>query len=174
MNTLARYKSTAEVRAMLDRVTLADVARHLGPQASRFFEPTEAFLAWAAENAGDRGVTDVGAGQGHVADALVRRGVKSLAIDLRGSDGELPLVVPADGTAFRYPPGSVAMICRPCHGEFPSLVVRRAVECGVHAVWYVGLPKNVAADLYGFRSRFKVALTKAGKQGEKVYAMVIP
>lgn len=174
MNVLSRYKPTPSIRAMLDRTLLSDVARHLGPCASRFFEPTEAFLAWAAENARDRGVTDVGAGQGHVAEALAQRGVKSLAIDLRGSDGELPLVLPADGTTFHYPRGSIAMLCRPCHGEFPSLAVKRAVECGVSAVWYVGLPKNAANDLHGFRSRFKIALTKAGKGGEKVYAMVLP
>jgi hypothetical protein len=83
------------------------------------------------------------------------------------------MVFAADGGAYKYTAGSVVMLCRPCHGDFPGDVIRRAVECGASEIWYVGLAKNVANDLYGHRSRFKCALRGAGEDGEDVYVMEV-
>lgn len=140
----------------------------LSGSAIRFFRPLGSFLSWAREEAGGRVVYDVGAGTGHVSLALSAEGVRVLAIDLGPSPASVWQTVSADGGAFAYRPGSVVMLCRPCHGSFPERVVSRAVERGA-SVWYVGLERNVADDLDV--SRFEVKLFGAGEDGENVWVM---
>lgn len=135
----------------------------------RFFEPAPAFLAWAQANLKGSHVFDVGAGEGHVTDALAGRGLRVTALDLYPPEVLVGHAMYADGTLFPYPPDTTVMLCRPCHGGFPEVVVRRAKACGVAQILYVGLPRNVVGDLGPLRRKFRVVLTNAGKAGEKVW-----
>lgn len=139
--------------------------------ASRFFEPRESFLGYVKMIAKHAVcVYDVGAGQGHVAEALIEVGVAVVALDIAPRDGrgEIP-VVHANGATYPYARGSVVMLCRPSHGPFASAVVDQAIRCGASAVLYVGLPKNRRADLDDFARRFKLELSRAGKDDERAW-----
>lgn len=135
---------------------------------TRFFMPSEAFLAWAREAARGRDVYDVGAGAGHVALALAQCGVRVHALDLgRPSPLLMPTIV-ADGGQYTYPRGAVVMLARPCHGAFVSRVLARARATGA-SVWYVGFEKNLAEDLGDELGQFHKALDGAGTAGEAVW-----
>jgi SAM-dependent methyltransferase len=116
-------------------------------------------------------IYDVGAGVGHVAKALWAAGLSVVAIDLNRRARQEYAMLEDDGLTFGYLPGSIVMLCRPCHGPsaFTEGVVDRAVNCGASNVLYVGKPKNVTDDLGKFRRRFRVVLRNAGKEGESVY-----
>lgn len=160
-------------RRDLQKEIIADAIRMgLMPAGTsvRFFRPTQAFVAWAAKAAGARLVYDVGAGTGHVSATLSAAGVKVVAVDLSPSEASVWQTVSADGGALSYRRGSVVMLCRPCHGDFPGRVVRCAVESGAE-VWYVGLDRNVEDDVDV--ELFSVQLCGAGEDGEKVWVMPV-
>lgn len=132
----------------------------------KFFTPTRAFLDWIASPRLRSLIYDVGAGEGHVFEALRAKGIQVLAIDLYpGGD----LVLAGDGTTYRYYPGTTVMLCRPCHGLFVYHVIQQAVLCEVGRVVYVGLDKNVEGDLDDYLPKFKMVLNDAGEDGEKVW-----
>lgn len=172
---LATYKPLLRSRRSDVDVTAIGLAyamaRGIPGCTVKFFEPRPAFIAWAAIASGGRTVYDVGAASGHVSKALSAAGMTMEAIDLRYPDEPDFHVTVADGGVFDYERGSVVMLCRPCHGDFPERVIRRALACDCD-VWYVGLAKNRAEDLRGFR--FKKVLAKAGEQGEAVYVKEAP
>jgi hypothetical protein len=64
-------------------MVMNDMMRSLPPIACRFFSPSDEFVRWAVERAGESIVYDVGAGEGHVTAMLAASGVKALALDLR-------------------------------------------------------------------------------------------
>lgn len=132
----------------------------------RFFEPTARFLDWAAANLRGRALFDVGAGDGHVAQALSAVGLSVTALDILPSGSA---VLRVDGTVFPYPTGCTVMICRPCHGDFPRAVVQQATTRRVAQVLYCGLRRNVRGDLSDVRARFDHVLAGAGKAGESVW-----
>ena len=74
------------------------------------------------------------------------------AIDLAPRiDSEFP-VVQGDSTQHPFEKDSVVMFCRPCHdGEFVRRTILQALNCGVRQTIYVGLQRNVLADLGGIR-----------------------
>lgn len=117
-----------------------------------------------------RGLTiyDVGAGQGHVAEALRARGHEIIAIDISERDGAR-LVFIANGVTEPYEAGSVVMLCRPCHGWFAEAVVKQAARCRAAHVLYVGKPKNRRADLGRYSRLFRVVKgLVAGQAGESM------
>lgn len=135
----------------------------------KFFEPTSRFLRWMEKAWKGKTIYDVGAGCGHVSRALSARGLEVMAIDInRRECGESFPVEIADGESYPYGPGSVVMICRPCHGDFVTQVISNALNCGVAAVLYVGLRKNFESDLDARLSKFKREITGAGLEGEDV------
>lgn len=135
----------------------------------KFFEPTSRFLLWMEKNLNGKLIYDVGAGCGHVAQELSKRRLEVAAIDINHREcGEGFPVEIADGESYEYEPGSVVMICRPCHGSFVAQVVSNAIYCGVSAVLYVGLQKNFADDLGDRLAQFEKVLTGAGLEGEDV------
>ena len=136
---------------------------------TRFFRPTATFLAWAARTAAGRTVYDVGAGAGHVAAALAVRGVRVVALDIMPSEEPVHPILRADAGTFPYERGSVVMLCRPCHGDFPWRTIAQAARCGA-AVWYVGLDKNVKVDLPR-PAEFVMVMAGAGESGECVWSM---
>lgn len=135
----------------------------------RFFEPNAKFLKLMKASFGDRLVYDVGAGCGHVAKALSELGMEVKAIDInyRESGVGFPVEI-SNAEAYAYKPGSIAMICRPCHGEFAEQVIFKAWKCGVAAVLYVGFERNSKNDLGPHFSSFQLALKRAGSDGESV------
>lgn len=135
----------------------------------RFFTPLPAFYAWAQNNLKRSHVFDVGGGEGHIADALAVRGIRITSLDLFIPDLLAGNAMYADGTIFPYPPGTTVMMCRPCHGLFPEMVVSRAVHCGAAQIIYVGLTKNFKKDLGKYHKNFQVVLEAAGENDEKVW-----
>jgi hypothetical protein len=134
----------------------------------RFFVPLPVFLDRMRPFLGLE-IVDVGTGRGHVAAALVADGHTVTAIDIETDGPEHP-VTRADAVTFAYPPGSVALLCRPCHSPFftrPAL--ERMIQCDVRAVIYVGLLKNVSMDLGGRRRLFRRAARNVGTAGESFY-----
>jgi uncharacterized UPF0146 family protein len=137
--------------------------------AIKFFEPRPKFLKWMRKTYDGRLIYDIGAGCGHVARALSDLGMEVKAIDInyRESGVGFPVEI-SNAEAYAYKPDSIAMICRPCHGEFAEQVIFKAWKCGVAAVLYVGLEKNFKNDLGPHFSSFKPALKNAGEEGETV------
>ncbi len=134
----------------------------------KFFAPMPAFYG-AMQPFFGLDVIDVGAGQGHVVEGLRLHGHDAIGIDIR-TDGAPFRVFQANAVTFSYPPGSVAMFCRPCHGDyFVEPAIQRMIECDVRAIIYVGLMKNVTSDLGTFRRRFRRAAMKVGVDGEAFY-----
>jgi hypothetical protein len=138
------------------------------PAWTRFFGPLPAFLEAMQPFLGLE-IVDVGTGRGHVAAALAAGGHTVTAIDIETDGTDYPVTL-ADAVTFAYPPGSVALLCRPCHSPFftrPAL--ERMIECDVRAVIYVGLRKNVSTDLGGRRRLFRRAATNVGVTDESFY-----
>lgn len=133
-----------------------------------FFVPAQEFLVWAKRELFGRLLFDVGCGSGSASRLLRKAGLTTWPLDLMR-----PLTgthhTTADGTTYPYTASSVVVLCRPCHGEFTMEVVRQAVARRVGDVLYVGLEKNVEADLGEYASRFEKMLDGAGEDGEKVW-----
>jgi len=124
-----------------------------------------------AANYGGKLVYDVGAGAGHVSRALADAGLNVRAIDLYYYDeGQFPITI-ADAVTFQYNHGSVVLICRPSHEGFVEKAISTALICGVREILYVGLRKNVAADLGRFRRSFRSVLRDIGAAGENLYVL---
>ena len=133
-----------------------------------FFLPNDRFFAWADKNLFRDMVFDVGAGKGHVTDALALRGISVLGLDPYGRAGRHVML--RDGTDFDYPSGATTvMLCRPCHGDFVARVIERAAERDVERVLYVGLERNLDRDLQDRRHRFVLRETSVGDDGENIW-----
>lgn len=136
--------------------------------ALKFFEPNERFAD--AMSGFSEPIFDVGAGVGHVTKFLRERGhEKVFALDaIEREEKEVPVYI-CDAQTFPYPPGSVLLFARPCHGYFVSGTIERALERKPAAIIYVGLPKNRALDLGPFASNFRRVATRVGGKNETMY-----
>jgi hypothetical protein len=111
-----------------------------------FFAPTKTFIDYVLGQSATR-IIDAGAGMGHVARALSDAGHHQvLAIDMYCRAGADPMVERVDATEFRYQPGDLVLIARPCRGVWIDQVIRIATEAGA-TVLYITKPKNVELDL---------------------------
>jgi len=136
--------------------------------AQTFFEPNKKFLTYMKKFR-LRYVYDVGAGQGHVAKALRKAGIKKVnPIDLFPREGSVTKITFGDGTSYPFKANSLVMLCRPCHGMFPEATIENAIRRKAD-IMYVGLTKNVKNDLGDFFRKFKKVLSKAGADGEHVW-----
>jgi hypothetical protein len=123
-----------------------------------FFAPTQSFIEWLRAQCR---VYDVGAGVGLLgtfSDAVT-------CIDLFERDNPLGPVEIADGTCYPYEPGSIVLVCRPCHGHFIEGVCSQARSCGCD-FYYCGLPRNYDGDLGDWQ--YQVVLEQAGSEGEQL------
>ncbi len=136
----------------------------------KFFEPTPAFFG-CMHKLKHLSVYDVGAGCGHVGQALREQGLDVTALDTCRREAQVGVLID-DGTTYDYPKDCVVMLCRPCHGYFPNGVLERAVECDVRVVVYVGKPKNASADLGRFRKMFRRTAQRVGKEQEGFYCWI--
>ena len=137
----------------------------------KFFNPSQKFLDWFKQEHPDLDtvIYDVGAGVGQVSKALADSGYKPIALDIHHRDEpEYPIQM-EDGTAYEYEAGSVVLICRPCHNQFTRYTIAQALHCHVARILYVGLAKNLDADLGSSIKDFKLELNMAGDDREKVW-----
>lgn len=131
----------------------------------RFFEPTPAFFAWAKKFLRNSFVFEVGAGDGHTSEGLREIGIAGIGLDLF-PEGK---TIRGDGTCYPYIAATAVMLCRPCHGDFVWLTIQYALSRGVTTFVYVGLAKNRVRDLGSYRKHFRLMLSDAGSDGEKVW-----
>lgn len=132
---------------------------------SRFFEPAPAFFAWAKKFLRNQFVFEVGAGDGHTSEGLREIGIAGIGLDLF-PEGK---TIRGDGTCYPFIAATTVMLCRPCHGDFVAVTIQHALTRGVTTLVYVGLVRNVEGDLQGHRKHFRLLLSDAGVDGEKVW-----
>ena len=134
-----------------------------------FFRPTLAFFEYLDARWRGKPVIDVGAGTGHMTKLLRERGWDVLPIDPFERDGQECHVMPIDAVGFDYPPQSLPIMARPCHGIWVDYAIRKAME-SVPVMLYVGLRKNFDTDLGGLDQDFDLSTEKfkAGQDGERV------
>lgn len=130
-------------------------------------------------------IVDCGAGEGHLQDVLNREvpGVQVISLDLfPGSE----LVLRQDCEDWPFNAAAVPVFVRPCHSGFVERTIRKAAEDGVSRALYIGLPKNLNADLpnrdaeeaegndrYGCE-RSKAFRRWTGPEGELVWELTLP
>lgn len=138
----------------------------------RFFTPTEKFWSVVMDTPWIRyrQIVDVGAGLGHVARGLVDRGLDPVAIDVAERRGQDELVELVDVVDFEFRSHHLALLARPCHGLFVEQVLTRAAVHQNTDALYVGLPRNLAADLHGWVT--EELATDVGEEGEKLLRVV--
>lgn len=137
----------------------------------KFFEPRKQFLSWMKREFAGRRIYDIGAGCGHVARQLDGAGLEVEALDLNVRvRAEFPISV-ANSIDFEYAPGSVALLCRPCHGPFVDETIQQAMKCGVFAFVYVGLQRNVEIDILPYLALFHLEAGSLGRDGEEAWVM---
>jgi hypothetical protein len=115
-----------------------------------FFRPTRVFVRWVKAHYGKKHIYEVGCGVATVSNMLAKAGMHVTALDLHSRiQSEYP-ALRGDSTEHPFDKGSVVMFCRPCHeGGFVRETILNAMTCGVMAVVYVGLDRNVRHDLGG-------------------------
>lgn len=149
------------------RVLVSELTPVGGPcTPARFFEPTRAFFdAMQAFRGLD--IFDIGAGQGHVTEALVAEGHHAIGLDIR-ADGARS-VIEANAADFPYPAGAIGLFCRPCHGAyFVEPAIEQLIDRDAAAILYVGFAKNLS-DLGRHRQRFRRAAVKVGADRESLW-----
>lgn len=114
-------------------------------------------------------IYDVGCGAGHVTEILRAAGLNAFPLDLhRHSSPECEAVI-GDGETYIYEPGSVVMLCRPCHGGFAQGVIEQAIRCSVRSIIYVGLDRNVTDDLDEHKHEFTLKIQNIGNDREGLW-----
>jgi hypothetical protein len=164
------------VRDTPKKATLASPLAGLTPLGGtlpniKFFQPKPKFIKWMCESFGRKQVYDCGAGVGHVARALSDAGMRVTAIDANYRDVEEFEVEIADATRYSYPPFSVVLLARPCHGFFVEGVIEQALGRGASAIVYVGKSKNVRDDLADNYRHFKKELDLVGADREGAWVL---
>lgn len=141
----------------------------------KYFHPTSVFVKWIQARFVGKLIYDVGSGMGHVGKALSNSGFYVTALDLQPrAQSEFP-VVQGDGTTYPFEKDAVVMLCRPSHdNRFVFKTILRALTSGVRTVIYVGLQRNVRADLGGYHKQFtKRKIRNIGQADEEVWEMSV-
>jgi hypothetical protein len=141
-----------------------------------FFRPTRAFLRWMNANHSGKHIYDLGCGVAKVSNMLAKAGMHVTALDLQPREkSEFLPIVKADSTEYAFEKGSVLMFCRPCHDhDFVRSTILRGLCCGVRTVVYVGLQRNVRADLGGYYPKFvRRRVAGIGQADEHIWEMTI-
>lgn len=138
---------------------------------SIFFKPKEQFIHELAAfiKAEDWDVVDCGAGVGLLSKLLIESGIKCCPIDIFPRENPLTEVHQIDALNFPFAAGMLAIIARPCHGDWVQDVILKAVENGAQAM-YIGLKKNFKHDIVGLGLAHYIFSKNAGEDGE--YAIV--
>ncbi len=136
-----------------------------------FFIPNPSFLDSFTEYVKKEAlnVVDCGAGIGHLSKLLIDKGIKTCAIDLYPRENPQTEIIQMDAINFPFSAGMLAVIARPCHGDWVPLLIKKAVEAGAQ-VMYIGLKKNFGQDITGLGLAHWIFSKDAGVDGE--YAIV--
>ena len=139
--------------------------------SSVFFDPRKKFVGWMHEFAVGHVVVDCGAGLGHTTLALQNHGVRAIAVDLFPSpDAVVENITPMNAVLFPFSDAFIAMICRPCRGDWIHATIIAAVESGAKCV-YVGKESHYAADLAPLPYEVVKVMEQAGAAGESVWTI---
>jgi hypothetical protein len=143
----------------------------LPPNVVTHFEPYPQFCDWFADYAGERVTIEVGAGQCVFSKALVKRGVKLVAVEPRPNEEvhrecvNFLLPMPAQRVSLLREPDKLIVVARPDHSGWVSDLTYM-----IHPdseLIYIGLDKNLEIDLP--RSKLEELYTGAGEDGEVVF-----
>jgi SAM-dependent methyltransferase len=140
-----------------------------------FFRPTARFVRWMKAQHGKQHVYDVGCGVGGTSKALAEAGLRVTAIDLQPRADSVFAVIQANSTEHQFEKDSVVMFCRPCHENgFVRDTILKALNCGIRAIVYVGLRRNVRHDLGGYFRKFvKHRVMGIGHADERIWEMTV-
>lgn len=89
-----------------------------------------------------------------------------LCIDIHSREGQEPCVLNIDVLNFAFGKDCVALLARPCHGEWIQQTFDRALSRGSR-VFYAGLPRNYDDDLDGCER--EIIMDGAGEEGEELW-----
>lgn len=166
---LRKNKETPLIEKVYSQIIERDRRAGLMLPDQIFFQPKKEFLTYMKKHFRLRMIYDVGAGKGHVTQALRKAGLKHLRpIDMNPRDAAVVPVLHADATDHPFKSHSLVMLCRPCHGSFVYDTITRAIERKAD-VMYVGLTKNVKHDLGDYYRKFKKVAKNVGEDGEHVW-----
>lgn len=160
MNALSDYSLLASLGSEIGGV----IPDHV------FFDPLPCFPEFIKARYPNKPVVDVGAGVGRMAKTLADAGIKVLAIDIYERENPEFKVYMMDATEFLYPPQSLPILARPCHGMFVEAAITNILN-QVPEMLYVGLEKNFETDLSDLPYKQEVLPGVVGKNGEKVVVL---
>lgn len=135
-----------------------------------FFIPRPEFLTWLRDHVRGRLVVDCGAGAGRFARLAKACGISVLSIDILPDHecGESTILC-QDATVFNYPRNAVAVIARPCRGQWIEDTIRRALETCAY-VLYIGIPEHLSEDVEELQGvDVELVYRDAGEDHELVY-----
>ena len=135
-----------------------------------FFSPTPKFWTWLEQQEWLRWQQfwDIGAGMGHLTEAMVKSGRECIGVDICTRPSQSALVRIEDATQLNYDQDDCLLIARPSHGGFVEGVLRHAA--GQAEVLYIGLERNLDCDLDGWHH--ELLIEDAGEDGEAVYRVL--
>lgn len=140
------------------------------PICSRFFEPKAEFVDWCKKTYPDANWVDCGAGQGHVVKILRDAGLSVTGIDLFLCSDDLVIddMIPMDSAMFPFHNGMVALLCRPCRGDWIHATIIKVVESECPMV-YVGKQSHFDEDLAPLPYKVELMLNDIGEDGENMW-----
>lgn len=159
--------------ATLERY-LSDPRRQLEQQIhystwSVFFESKPEFVRWMVEFVKERKVVDCGCGLGNTTAVLRQAGLHTMGIDLYPSDNALiDDIAPINSALFPYNNDMVALLCRPCRGDWIHATIIKAIEGGSPVV-YVGKESHYEADIQPLPYHVEIIMHDAGVAGETAW-----
>jgi len=138
-----------------------------------FFKPLSAFVQFMRQDRYRyKRIVDVGAGVGETASVLNNAGLDVVAVDLHERQGPAYPIETADATRYPFTYDDVALLCRPCHGPFVSLVCDWVLDI-TPDMFYVGLSNNLEQDFGGDYSYEELLDGEAvGEDGERLYRVL--
>lgn len=134
----------------------------------KFFEPKPVFFRELAKLVGDRMVIDCGAGVGHVSKALAGKGIKVRAIDTNLRERPVFDIQREDAVEFPFTDKTLALIARPCGGDWIRETMDNAIATGTQVV-YVGVQKNFERDIEGLPYDVSLVSKAVGKEDEQMF-----
>jgi hypothetical protein len=96
--------------------------------------------------------------------------MEAVGLDLYPCESDIVIddMVPMDSAMYPFAKDNVALLCRPCRGDWIHATIIKAVEKGVPVV-YVGKEKNATHDLYQLPYNIERVLEDIGSDGENLW-----
>jgi hypothetical protein len=144
------------------------------PFCSRFFEPKQKFLDWCKETYPGAHWIDCGAGQGHVTKLLRENGLVADALDLFLAEEDVVIddMIQMDSAMYPFSNRNVALMCRPCRGDWIHATIIKAVNAHAPLV-YVGKESHFEEDLKPLPYKIELVMQNAGEMNENVWLVTL-